>query len=57
MEQVLGGANKVVIEPNASGAGGVVPYLPLPALRSTPQSTDTSSTSSAQPTTTVTTGN
>lgn len=57
MEQVLGGANKVVIEPNASGAGGVVPYLPLPALRSTPQSTDTSSTSSAQPATTVTTGN
>jgi membrane protease subunit HflK len=55
MEQVLGGANKVVIEPNASGAGGVVPYLPLPALRSAP-APDTSS-SSTQPTTTVTTGN
>jgi membrane protease subunit HflK len=58
MEQVLGGANKVVVEPNASGAaGGVVPYLPLPALRSAaPQPTDTTSSSTA-PTTTVTTGN
>src|SRR3569833_1340921 len=57
MEQVLGGANKVVVEPNASSAaGGVVPYLPLPALRSaTPSPTDTSSSSA--PTTTVTTGN
>src|SRR3569833_1462101 len=57
MEQVLGGANKVVVEPKtAGGAGGIVPYLPLPALRSaTPSPTDTSSSSA--PTTTVTTGN
>lgn len=32
MEQVLGGAEKVIIEPGAGG--GVVPYLPLPELRS-----------------------
>ena len=45
MEQVLGGANKVVVEPGA--AGGVVPYLPLPALRAqTPAPTDTSASSS-----------
>jgi membrane protease subunit HflK len=56
MEQVLGGANKVVVEPGASGAaGGVVPYLPLPALRSAPaQPTDAPSSSSSQPTTAVT---
>jgi membrane protease subunit HflK len=32
MEQVLGGSEKVIIEPGAGG--GVVPYLPLPELRS-----------------------
>jgi modulator of FtsH protease HflK len=26
--------NKVMIDKNSSGAGGVVPYLPLPELRS-----------------------
>jgi membrane protease subunit HflK len=31
MEQVLGGSEKVIIEPNAGT--GVVPYLPLPELR------------------------
>jgi len=31
MEQVLGGANKVVVDKSASGSG-VVPYLPLPQL-------------------------
>src|SRR3569623_2745343 len=57
MEQVLGGASKVVVEPGDSGAaGGVVPYLQLPGLRpQAPANTDTSS--SAAPTTTVTTGN
>ena len=30
MEQVLGGANKVVVDKSATG--GVVPYLPLPSL-------------------------
>jgi len=33
MEQVLGGAQKVIVEPGTSGSG-VVPYLPLPALQS-----------------------
>ncbi|MBK8083148.1 MAG: FtsH protease activity modulator HflK [Devosia sp.] len=32
MEQVLGGADKVLIEKGAAGSG-VVPYLPLPELR------------------------
>ena len=32
MEQVLAGANKVVVEPGTTGSG-VVPYLPLPALK------------------------
>jgi membrane protease subunit HflK len=35
MEQVLGGAEKVMIE-NGQGAAGVLPYLPLPELRSSP---------------------
>jgi len=33
MERVLGGVNKVVIDQGAQGAQGVVPYLPLDALR------------------------
>lgn len=33
MEQVLGGSEKVIIE-NGAGGSGVVPYLPLPELRS-----------------------
>lgn len=33
MEQVLGGSEKVLIE-NGAGGSGVVPYLPLPELRS-----------------------
>jgi membrane protease subunit HflK len=33
MEQVLGTSDKVIVEPGTSGSG-VVPYLPLPALRS-----------------------
>jgi membrane protease subunit HflK len=32
IEQVLGGANKVVVDKSASGSG-VVPYLPLPQLK------------------------
>jgi modulator of FtsH protease HflK len=39
MEQVLGGSEKVIIE---NGAGtGVVPYLPLPELRSQGSATAT----------------
>jgi membrane protease subunit HflK len=34
MEQVLKGTQKVIIDPKAEGASGVVPYLPLPELRS-----------------------
>lgn len=33
MEQVLGEANKVVIDPSAGGGQGVVPYLPLNELQ------------------------
>ena len=32
MEEVLGNANKVIIDGNASGSG-VLPYLPLPELQ------------------------
>jgi len=32
MEEVLSNMNKVLIDGSASGAGGVVPYLPLPEL-------------------------
>jgi membrane protease subunit HflK len=33
MEEVLRGMNKVVIDSSAEGAGGVIPYLPLPELQ------------------------
>ena len=39
MEEVLRNVNKVMIDKNSSGAGGVVPYLPLPELRSGQQPT------------------
>ena len=29
MERVFGGMDKIIIDPAASGASGVVPYLPL----------------------------
>jgi len=32
MEAILQNSRKVVIDPNAEGKNGVVPYLPLPAL-------------------------
>ena len=62
MEQVLGGANKVVVDKSASGSG-VLPYLALPQVQTkapavVPPSTDTTLTA---PTTTAptatTTGN
>ena len=34
MEEVLRNVNKVLIDKNAHGPGGVLPYLPLPELRS-----------------------
>jgi membrane protease subunit HflK len=43
MEQVLGGSEKVLIENGADGSG-VVPYLPLPELRSRATSTPTTTT-------------
>jgi len=33
MEEVLGGLNKIILDENASGEGGVVPYLPLNELQ------------------------
>jgi membrane protease subunit HflK len=31
MEEVLRGVNKVLVDKNTSGTGGVLPYLALPA--------------------------
>lgn len=33
MEEILKGASKIIIDPSAKGAQGVVPYLPLPELK------------------------
>ena len=33
MEQVLGGANKVIVDQNGEATQGVIPYLPLPELQ------------------------
>ncbi|MCW1956384.1 MAG: FtsH protease activity modulator HflK [Roseobacter sp.] len=35
MEEVLGNVDKIILDGNASGQGGVVPYLPLNELRRT----------------------
>jgi membrane protease subunit HflK len=35
MEDVLGGVDKIILDENSSGSGGVVPYLPLNELRKT----------------------
>jgi membrane protease subunit HflK len=37
MESVLSGMNKIVVEDNASGSGGVLPYLPLDQLKPMPK--------------------
>jgi len=50
MEQVLAGANKVVVAPGTTGSG-VVPYLPLPALTSQPSSAPPPSATSTTTTT------
>lgn len=51
MEQVLGGSNKVVVEPGTTGSG-VVPYLPLPQLTNrTATPNDASSAAGAAATT------
>jgi len=36
MEEVLRGVNKVLVDKNTSGTGGVLPYLPLPELKPGP---------------------
>jgi membrane protease subunit HflK len=55
MEQVLGGANKVVVEPNTSSAGGgIVPYLPLPSLQPQSPNSQGSTGPSSAPAATVT---
>jgi modulator of FtsH protease HflK len=36
MQEVLRGVNKVLVDKNASGTQGIVPYLPLPELRPSP---------------------
>lgn len=52
MEQVLGGANKVIISKGASGSG-VVPYLPLPAVTQFgPVKTSSSASGSGSPSST-----
>jgi membrane protease subunit HflK len=57
MEQVLRGANKIVLDKGATGGAGgsgVLPYLPLPGLRpmatppAAPATTPSSSTPGAQ---------
>jgi len=37
MEEVLGGMNKIIID--GKGSQGVLPYLPLPALKPTNKTT------------------
>jgi membrane protease subunit HflK len=55
MEQVIASSNKVVVQPGASGANGILPYLPLPSLQPRPAEPDNSSSSAPQGTA-VTTG-
>jgi membrane protease subunit HflK len=43
MEKVLSGANKIVLDKSATGSG-VLPYLPLPELRTPKAASSTSQT-------------
>jgi membrane protease subunit HflK len=36
MERVLGGTDKIIVDAGPTGAGGVVPYLPLQELQGKP---------------------
>ena len=36
MEEVLRNVNKVLVDKNAAGTNGVLPYLPLPELKPGP---------------------
>jgi membrane protease subunit HflK len=49
MERVFGGADKIIMDSSAAGGAGVVPYLPLPELRSR-QPAPSTQPQSAQPT-------
>ena len=40
MEEILGNMDKILIEENVGGSGGVVPYLPLDQLRNRASNTD-----------------
>ena len=56
VEQVMGGSQKVIVQPGATGPG-VIPYLPLPSLQPKPATTDMApSTPSTTSTTTTTSG-
>jgi membrane protease subunit HflK len=37
MQAILQKSRKIIIEPNANGSAGVIPYLPLPSLSAPPQ--------------------
>jgi membrane protease subunit HflK len=54
VEQVMGGSQKVIVQPGANGAGSVIPYLPLPGLQ--PKSADATTGPSSTSTTTTTSG-
>ena len=49
MEEVLRNVNKVLVDKNSTGAGGVLPYLPLPELRSNQQQGVTQPARQTQP--------
>lgn len=49
MEEILRGANKIIIDGNAQNAQGVVPYLPLNQLQPAPASAAPGSTPAARP--------
>jgi len=49
MEEILRGANKVIIDGNAQGGQGVVPYLPLNQLQAAPAAASPTATVPARP--------
>jgi len=49
MEEILRGAHKVIIDGNAQGAQGVVPYLPLNQLQPAPAAASPTATVPARP--------
>ena len=49
MEEVLRNVNKVLVDKNTSGTGGVLPYLPLSELKSGQQPATGAAQPSRQP--------